>query len=189
MVKSLREYSKDLIVTLESLDAKYINCVENVIERTVSCLKKGGKVMLAGNGGSAADAQHMAGEYVSRFMFDRPGLSAVALTTDTSILTAIGNDYGYDKLFTRQIEAIGRAGDVLMLYTTSGTSPNIVAAIEVACSMDITVVLLTSEKYVGHEHEDLLVLKVPNRSTPTVQEMHLVTGHYICMRVESAIYG
>ena len=188
-MKSLKEYSQDLISTIEALDTQYIDRVENVIERTVSCLKQGGKIMLAGNGGSAADAQHMAGEYVSRFMFDRPGLSAVALTTDTSILTAIGNDYGYDNLFTRQIEAIGRAGDILMLYTTSGTSPNIVSAIELGRNMGLTVVLFTSEKYSGPENENILTLRVPNRSTPTIQEMHLVTGHYICMKVESSIYG
>ncbi|MBU6163176.1 MAG: SIS domain-containing protein, partial [Myxococcales bacterium] len=109
-------------------DVRLLNTVVAVAEACVQSMRSGGKVLLAGNGGSAADAQHIAGEFVSRFKFDRPGLPAVALTVDSSVLTAIGNDYGYDRVFARQVQALGRPGDVLIVYTTSGRSPNVLRA-------------------------------------------------------------
>jgi D-sedoheptulose 7-phosphate isomerase len=127
----MRDYILSNIIgaqqTLErmSLDEIILGRLEKIAEISISCLKNGGKILLAGNGGSAADAQHIAGELVSRFEFDRPGLPAIALTTDTSILTAIGNDYGYEKLFSRQIQALGVSGDVFIGYSTSGNSKNI----------------------------------------------------------------
>ena len=102
------------------IDESLLNTVEQAALACIKCIRDGGKILLAGNGGSAADAQHIAGEFVSRFAFDRPGLAAIALTTDTSILTAIGNDYGYEKLFARQIQALGKRGDVFIGYSTSG---------------------------------------------------------------------
>ena len=154
----------------------------------VASLRGGGKILLAGNGGSAADAQHMAGEYVSRFMYDRPGLAAIALTTDTSILTAIGNDYGYEKLFSRQIQALGRPGDVFIGYSTSGTSRNILMGFETARAAGLTCIGFTGNR--GGPMHDLcdIVLAVPSAETPKIQEGHLVLGHIVCGIVERAMF-
>lgn len=154
----------------------------------ITCLRSGGKVLLAGNGGSAADAQHIAGEFVSRFEFDRPGLAAVALTTDTSILTAIGNDYGYEKLFARQVQALGRAGDVFIGYSTSGKSPNILRAFEAARELGLVCVGFTGNR--GGPMRELChhLLEVPAPETPRIQEGHLVLGHALCGLVEQAMF-
>jgi D-sedoheptulose 7-phosphate isomerase len=158
-------------------------------EACVHSLKNGGKILLAGNGGSAADAQHIAGELVSRFMFDRPGLPSMALTTDTSILTAIGNDYGYEKLFERQVQANGNAGDVFIGYSTSGKSPNILKAFEAARKAGIVTIGLTGNR--GGPMLELCdhLLAVPSDCTPKIQEGHLVLGHIICGLIEEAIFG
>ena len=157
-------------------------------EACVACLKQEGKILLAGNGGSAADAQHIAGELVSRFAFDRPGLSAIALTTDTSILTAIGNDYGYEKLFARQVQTHAQKGDVFIGYSTSGRSPNMLLAFEEARARGITCIGLTGNKG-GPMHElcDYL-LEVPSADTPKIQEGHLVLGHIMCGLIENALF-
>jgi D-sedoheptulose 7-phosphate isomerase len=154
----------------------------------VTSLRSGGKILLAGNGGSAADAQHMAGEYVSRFMYDRPGLAAIALTTDTSILTAIGNDYGYERLFSRQIQALGRRGDVFIGYSTSGTSRNVLQGFETARAAGLTCIGFTGNR--GGPMHDLcdIVLAVPSGETPKIQEGHFVLGHIICALVEQAMF-
>ena len=154
----------------------------------VTSLKAGGKVLFAGNGGSAADAQHMAGEFVSRFMFDRPGLAAIALTTDSSILTAIGNDYGYEKLFERQVQALGRQGDVLVVYSTSGKSPNVLRALEAARAQGLVTIGFTGNR-VGPMHPLCdHVLATPSPDTPKIQEGHLVLGHILCGLVERAMF-
>ena len=154
----------------------------------VDSLKAGGKVLLAGNGGSAADAQHIAGELVSRFAFDRPGLAAVAMTTDTSILTAIGNDYGYEKLFSRQLQALARPGDVFIAYSTSGQSPNILRALELAREMSMTSIGFTGNR--GGSMDTLCshLLAVPSADTPKIQEGHLVLGHILCGLIERAMF-
>ncbi|MDI3293231.1 D-sedoheptulose 7-phosphate isomerase [Janthinobacterium tructae] len=154
----------------------------------ITSLQNGGRILLAGNGGSAADAQHIAGEFVSRFMFDRPGLPAIALTTDTSILTAIGNDYGYEKLFARQVQAHGNKGDVFIGYSTSGKSPNILLAFQEARARGLICIGLTGNR--GGPMRELCdhLLEVPSPDTPKVQEGHLVLGHTICGLVENAIF-
>lgn len=154
----------------------------------ITSLQNGGRILLAGNGGSAADAQHIAGEFVSRFMFDRPGLPAIALTTDTSILTAIGNDYGYEKLFSRQVQAHGNKGDVFIGYSTSGKSPNILLAFQEARARGLICIGLTGNR--GGPMRELCdhLLEVPSPDTPKVQEGHLVLGHIICGLVENAIF-
>ena len=154
----------------------------------ISCLRNGGKILLAGNGGSAADAQHIAGEFVSRFAFDRPGLPAIALTTDTSILTAIGNDYGYEKLFARQVQALGNQGDVFIAYSTSGKSPNILRALEEAKGKGLFCIGLTGNR--GGPMAELcqVLLAVPSADTPKIQEGHLVLGHILCGLVENAMF-
>lgn len=171
------------------IDSELIQKIEQVAKECVTCIADGGKILLAGNGGSAADAQHIAGELVSRFAFDRPGLPALALTVDTSILTAIGNDYGYEKLFSRQIQALGRQGDIFIAYSTSGRSPNILAALDQAKIQGLVSVGLT-----GRRDESPMVnlcnylIEVPSISTPKIQEGHLVIGHILCGLIELGIF-
>jgi D-sedoheptulose 7-phosphate isomerase len=169
-------------------DTSVKDSLSKCIEICVSSLRSGGKILLMGNGGSAADAQHIAGELVSRFMFDRPGLSAIALTTDSSILTAIGNDYGYDQLFARQVNALGRSGDVLIGYSTSGNSPNILAGFRDAKSLGIHCIGFTGIK--GGAMDSLCdqLLKVPSKSTPHIQEGHLILGHALCAVIEATMF-
>jgi D-sedoheptulose 7-phosphate isomerase len=169
-------------------DSGLRTALQAAAEACISSLRAGAKVLLAGNGGSAADAQHIAGELVSRFEFDRPGLAAVALTTDTSILTAIGNDYGYERLFARQVQALGRRGDVFIAYSTSGNSPNIVTALQVAREMGLVTVGFTGNR--GGTMNALCdhLLAVPAAETPRIQEGHLVLGHILCGLIESTLF-
>jgi D-sedoheptulose 7-phosphate isomerase len=170
-------------------DESLIEVIDRAANACISSLRAGGKILLAGNGGSAADAQHIAGELVSRFIFDRPGLPAIALTTDTSILTAIGNDYGYDRLFARQVQAHGKQGDILMCYSTSGESPNILKAITEAKSLGVVTIGLCGNR--GGVMVDMCdyALEVPSPATPKIQEGHLVLGHIICGIIEQEIFG
>lgn len=176
------------VMTAMLADEVLVADVEAAAHACVACIKRGGKVLLAGNGGSAADAQHIAGEFVSRFAFDRPGLPAIALTTDTSILTAIGNDYGYEKLFARQVQALGQKGDVFIGYSTSGKSPNVLLAFEEARSRGVVCVGFTGNR--GGVMRELCdhLLEVPSAETPKIQEGHLVLGHILCGLVEHAIF-
>jgi D-sedoheptulose 7-phosphate isomerase len=151
--------------------------------------KNGFKTMIAGNGGSAADAQHMAGEFVSRFNFDRPGLPSIALTTDTSIITAIGNDYGYEKVFSRQIEAQGISGDIFIGISTSGNSKNILEGLKKCIEKNIFTIGLTGE-YVGEMAKLCnICIQVPSNETPRIQEVHLLIEHIICGIVEDNLFG
>jgi D-sedoheptulose 7-phosphate isomerase len=162
--------------------------IVDAVRICLESLRAGGKIMFAGNGGSAADAQHWAGELVSRFYYDRPGLAAIALTTDTSILTAIGNDYGYDYTFARQIEALGTAGDVFVAISTSGNSPNIVRACEAARLRDIRVIGFTGQG--GGRLRELsdLCFQIPSHETPRIQEGHEFVGHLICALIEAEMF-
>ena len=170
-------------------DEELIAQVEAVAELIVETYRNGGKVLLAGNGGSAADAQHIAAELVSRFTFDRPALPAMALTTDSSILTAISNDYGYESLFARQLEASGRPGDVFIAISTSGNSPNIVRALATASELDLVSVGLTGAT--GGEMADLCryCVNIPSTDTPRIQEGHITVGHILCASTEQALFG
>jgi D-sedoheptulose 7-phosphate isomerase len=162
--------------------------IEAIANACVAALRAGGKVLFAGNGGSAADAQHLAGEFVSRFNFDRPGLAGIALTTDTSVLTAIGNDYGYEHVFRRQVQALGRPGDVLVGLSTSGNSANVVAALSEARAMGVITVGFTGNR---NGRMDALcdhLLRVPSALTPRIQEGHIVAGHTLCGVVESMMF-
>jgi D-sedoheptulose 7-phosphate isomerase len=176
------------VMALMQADEALLSAVEKAAAACVACVRGGGKVLLAGNGGSAADAQHIAGEFVSRFEFDRPGMAAVALTTDTSILTAIGNDYGYEKLFARQVQALGRPGDVFIGYSTSGKSPNILRAFETAREGGLVCIGFTGNR--GGPMRELChhLLEVPSPDTPKIQEGHLVLGHILCAIVERAMF-
>lgn len=162
--------------------------VEAAAVACIHAMESGNKVMLAGNGGSAADAQHIAGEFVSRFAFDRPGLPAIALTTDTSILTAIGNDYGYENLFARQVQAHAQKGDVFIAYSTSGGSPNVIAALREARARGVICIGMTGNR--GGPMKELCdhYLDVPSADTPKIQEGHAVLGHTLCGLVELALF-
>lgn len=144
--------------------------------------------MLAGNGGSAAHAQHMSAEFVSRFMFDRPGLPSLSLATDTSALTAIGNDYGFQNIFSRQIQALGKEGDVFIACSTSGNSPNILKALQESALRRIKTIGMTGIQ--GKKMMDLcdIVLEIPSRFIPLIQEGHLITGHILCDAVEQRMF-
>lgn len=170
-------------------DTKLAATLAAAAQCCIDALRAGGKILLAGNGGSAADAQHIAGEFVSRFNFDRPGLAAIALTTDTSILTAIGNDYGYEKLFSRQVQALGRRGDVFIGYSTSGSSPNVLQALRQAREMGLHCIGLTGNRKGPICSLCDFLLEVPSGATPKIQEGHLVLGHILCGLVENAMFA
>ncbi len=171
-------------------DEALVASVERIAQACVASLRAGGKVLFAGNGGSAADAQHLAGEFVSRFLFDRPGLPGIALTTDTSVLTAIGNDYGYELLFSRQVQALGRSGDVLVGISTSGRSPNVIAALEMARSMGMVTVGFTGNRPdTAIERCSDHLIRIPSPDTPKIQEGHIVVGHILCGLVEQAMFA
>ena len=154
----------------------------------VTALKRGGKVLLCGNGGSAADAQHLAGEFVGRFLKERSALPAVALHTNTSTLTAIGNDYGFDQVFARQVEALGSAGDVLIGLSTSGNSANVLQAVEQAKRREIMTVGFTGRG--GGKLAEIadLCFRAPADETPTIQECHITVGHLLCQLVEDRLF-
>jgi D-sedoheptulose 7-phosphate isomerase len=158
--------------------------LETACARMVSALRTGRKILWCGNGGSAADSQHLAAELVGRFRSERRALPSLALSTNTSILTAIGNDYGYDMVFRRQVEALGTSGDVLVGLSTSGNSANVCAALELGREMGMFTIALTGEA--GGRCADVseLVLRVPSRDTARIQEAHILCGHIMCDQVE-----
>jgi D-sedoheptulose 7-phosphate isomerase len=159
-----------------------------VADACIVALRAGRKILFAGNGGSAADAQHLAGELVSRFNYDRPGLAAFALTTDTSVITAIGNDYGYERLFARQIDAVGQAGDVFIAISTSGRSKTILCALEVARQKGLVTVGFTGRTGGMMRTACDHCLCSPSDVTPRIQEGHIALGHTLCWLIERAIF-
>ena len=183
---------------IDSADLKY-QCAQVLskpiaiaIQAILACVTSGGKVLACGNGGSAADAQHFSAEFVGRFERERPELGAIALTTDTSILTAIANDYDFTSIFSRQVRALGQSGDVLLAITTSGNSANVLAAVEAAHQRDMVVVAMTGRGG-GKMNQALrdtdVHLCVPHDRTARVQEVHLLTIHCICDGVDAQLMG
>ena len=170
-------------------DEVLLTNLQAVAMQMVAMYRAKGRLLLAGNGGSAADAQHIAAELVGRFAFDRPALDAITLTANASTLTAIGNDYGYDALFARQVQAYGRPGDVFVGISTSGGSRNILAALTEARALGLTTVGLTGAK--GQTMAPLCdyLLAAPSTNTPRIQEGHILMGHVLCALVETALYG
>jgi D-sedoheptulose 7-phosphate isomerase len=152
-------------------------------------LGKGNKILLAGNGGSAADAQHIAGELINRFGAERRGLPALSLTTDTSVLTSISNDYGFNRVIARQIEALGNKGDILIVLSTSGSSENIINGISEAKKKGLVIIGLSGKS--GGKMKDLcdLLISVPSDETPRIQEAHIMAGHIICSLIEASLFG
>lgn len=163
--------------------------IEKLISVAIETLKSGGKIAFIGNGGSAADSQHLAAEFVGRFARNRFPLPALALTTDTSILTALGNDFGFESVFSRQVEALLEKGDLLIAISTSGNSPNVIKAVLKAKEMGVKVVGLTGKS--GGKLKDIcdVSIVVPSDSTPRIQEVHILIGHVLCEEVEKALYG
>jgi D-sedoheptulose 7-phosphate isomerase len=176
------------VVAAMAKDANLIGSLESAADTCVQSLRKGGKILLAGNGGSAAQAEHIASELVGRFAAERLGLSAMALTADTSILTSLGNDYGYDRIFARQVQAHGKPGDVFVGFSTSGKSPNILGAFEAARKAGLTCIGFTGSK--GSRMKPLCdyLLEVPSSDTAAIQEGHLVLGHVLCGLIEIAMF-
>ncbi|ECQ9842969.1 D-sedoheptulose 7-phosphate isomerase [Campylobacter jejuni] len=187
----IKEHFRESILVKEQIlkDENLITLIKNASLEVIKAYKNGNKTLLAGNGGSAADAQHIAGEFVSRFYFDRPGIASIALTTDTSILTAIGNDYGYENLFARQVQAQGVKGDVFIGISTSGNSKNILKALELCKQKGIISIGLSGAS--GGAMNELCdyCIKVPSTCTPRIQESHILIGHIICAIVEEELFG
>ena len=190
-IETVRKQVEDSANVKQALlaDADTLEKIARAGEICIEAYKNGNKVMFAGNGGSAADAQHFAGELVSRFYFDRPGLPSIALTTDTSILTAIGNDYGFDRLFARQVEAQGKEGDVFVGISTSGNSANIVEAMKVCRKMGIATIGLTGLKPCRMDEFSDIIIKVPSTETPRIQECQTLIGHILCCIIEDGMFS
>jgi D-sedoheptulose 7-phosphate isomerase len=183
---------------IDSADLKYHSApllskpIADAVQAMLACVTSGGKVLACGNGGSAADAQHFAAEFVGRYERERPGLAAIALTTDSSILTAIGNDYDYSAVFSRQVRALGQAGDVLLAISTSGNSANVLAAIEAAHERDMVVIGLSGRgggKMLRALRDTDVHICVPHERTARVQEVHLLTLHCLCDAVDTLLLG
>ena len=187
---NIKQYIQDSISTKQAIldNNNILNEIQKIADVIVEAYRQDKKVLTAGNGGSAGDAQHFAGELVSKFFFDRPGLSAFALSTDTSILTAIGNDYGYEKSFSRQIQANAKAGDIFIAISTSGNSKNIVMALEEAKGKGVITVGLVGNKNCEMDKFCDFIIHVPSSLTPTIQESHIMIAHIICGLVEEAIF-
>ena len=181
--------SDDLKYAAAEIIAKHIADAVNAV---VGCITAGGKVMACGNGGSASDAQHFAAEFVGRFERERPGLAAIALTTDSSILTAVGNDYDFNSIFSKQVQALGSPGDVLIAISTSGNSANVLAAVEAARAKEMTVIALTGRgggKLRERLGETDVHICVPHERTARIQEVHILALHCLCDAVDLQLLG
>ena len=189
MKKVASDLSDTAAAISATLDSNVPRIAAEVAIEIFQSLRAGGKILLAGNGGSAADAQHIAAEFVNYFNFPRPALRAIALTTDTSVITSVSNDTDYEHVFARQVQAMGDKGDILWLYSTSGSSKNVVQAAKVGKEMGLRVVVFVgSDPSALKDHADF-VISVPSSSTPKIQEVHLTLGHSISGLVEDMFFG
>jgi D-sedoheptulose 7-phosphate isomerase len=184
-------FSESAHLKLQSMDA-LAEPIAEAAERMVQCLKQDGKILACGNGGSAGDAQHFSSELLNRFEMERPSLAAIALTTDTSTLTSIANDYDYEQIFSKQVRGLAHANDVLLAISTSGNSRNVLAAIEAAHECQMSVVALTGRdggKIAGLLAADDVHICVPAERTARIQEVHLLTIHCICDAIDCLLFG
>ena len=190
LIGTIKEQMAEAVKVKQALlsDEALMEKIAQVADVMVNAYKSGHKTLWAGNGGSAADAQHMAGELVNKFSFDRPGLAALSLSTDTSIITAVGNDYGFDRLFARQIEAQGCPGDVFLGISTSGNSANLVKALSACRARGIVTVALVGGRPCRMDEYDH-VIHVPSEDTPRIQECQTLIGHILCDAVEQSLFG
>ncbi len=170
-------------------DSDFQSRIQQAAEMITESLRQGGKIHFCGNGGSAADAQHLAAELSGRFYFDRPPLNAEALHCNTSYLTAVGNDYGYDLVFSRLLRGTAKAGDVIVGISTSGNSKNILNAFEAAKEMGVKIIAMTGETGGAMKDYADILLNAPSKDTPRIQESHIMIGHIICELVETAMFG
>jgi D-sedoheptulose 7-phosphate isomerase len=184
-----RGWLKEAAATLRRTEARCSAAVAEAAEAILQCLETGGTVYLCGNGGSAADAQHLAAEFAGRFQLERGALSAVALTTNTSALTAIGNDYGYEHVFARQLEGLGTPGDVLIAISTSGGAPSVHRAVATATRLGLTTIAMTGSKGRAFADSCDVALVTPHAATSHIQEGHIAMGHALCLMVERALFG
>jgi len=185
LVNELKTHQTVLEQTVEQM----ADVVEQITGAIIHCFRQGNKLLICGNGGGAADAQHVAGEFVNRFRYDHAALPAIALTTDTSILTCIGNDSAFENIFSRQVEALAKPGDILVGISTSGGSANILKALDAARSRGLVTIAFTGEK--GREKMGPkcdLCLVIPSSDTPRIQESHIFVWHFICSVVERTIF-
>ena len=182
------EFNESITVKQQVVE-KHLSTINDIANLLIESLQAGNKVLFFGNGGSAADSQHIAGELVSKFRRVRKAMPAIALTTDTSILTSIGNDFGYDYVFARQVEALGQNGDVAIGISTSGNSPNVLRALQAARDAGMMTVGFTGQS--GGQMQDYVDINfnVPSSSTPRIQEVHITAGHIICELVEKTVAG
>ena len=187
IIKSEIQASID-VKTLILQDKLLMQKVYDLASQCTQCLRAGGKIIFCGNGGSFADAQHLSAEFTSKFMFDRPGLASIALGTNSSAMSAIGNDYGYEKVFAREIESIASKNDILIAITTSGNSTNVVKAVKAAKSAGIPVVVFTGNSK-GKLNDMCNFINIPSSQTPRIQECHILIGHIICGMVEQNMFG
>ena len=188
LIADTLEQTRDLM-QVSARDGALLDAVERTAAALTATLRSGGKLLIAGNGGSAADAQHIAGEIVGRFLFDRAPMAAIALTTDTSIMTAVANDYGFDAVYERQVRGLGKPGDLFIGISTSGNSASILKACAAAREMGITVAGMTGAGG-GRmaEHCDIL-MRVPSERTFMIQQVHITLGHILCLLAEAEIFG
>jgi len=188
---NLKAYIQDSIDTKTKIlnDDKILSLINKISEEIVKAYKNNKKVLTAGNGGSACDSQHIAGELVAKFFIDRPGLNAIALVNYISSLTAVSNDYGYEKSFSRQIQALADKGDIFIALSTSGNSKNIVLALEEAKNKGLITVGLVGKNNCKMDSLCDFIIHVPSATTPIVQESHIMIGHIICALVENALFG
>jgi D-sedoheptulose 7-phosphate isomerase len=189
MKEFIAENLRNSIAAKEKLFATHSEVIIRLAQLIAEILKNGNKLLIFGNGGSAADAQHMAAEFVNRFMIDRPPLAAIALTTDTSNITSIGNDFSFADIFAKQIQALGKKGDLALGISTSGNSPNVVKAMVTAAELGLHTVVLTGGS--GGKLAGLaeVVINVPSNITPHIQEAHLWVEHLLCWMVDDILFG
>ena len=191
MIKQIENYINDTLETQKKIlqDESIINKIQDIAETIIVALKNGKKILFVGNGGSASDCDHLATEFVSKFYKDRHAFNAISLTSNNSLITALSNDFGYDKAFSRQIEAIGQDGDVLFALSTSVNSKNIIESINIANEMNLTTIGLVGSKKSNMDDICSILIKIPSAETPNIQEAQMVIGHLICKLVEDKLFG
>ena len=187
-LEAIAVHAEDGAALRRAFFAAHAPAVRDAALNMALALARGHKILLCGNGGSAADAQHLAGELVNRFLLDRPPLPAVALTTDSSVLTAIANDFGYEQIFAKQVQALGQPGDVLVAISTSGNSPNVLAALEEARKRHLFCIGLSAKGGGGMAQSCDVLLDVPHHCTPLIQEVHITIGHLLCQLVDHYLF-
>lgn len=192
LLQQINQHFAQSIETKQQAQEKLAPALVQAAERLAACLREGGKVLICGNGGSAADAQHFSAELVGRFEQERRALPALALTTDTSTLTAVANDYHFERVFARQVEALGRAGDVLVAISTSGNSPNVIAAVRAAQAQEMVCIVLSGRNggaLAGLLQANDIELCVPATSTARIQEVHILAIHCLCDLVDRILFA